>query len=147
MKILIVDDTHIMRVIVKDIFVKHLNVNKNDCFEAPDGRTAINQYKAIEPDLVFLDINLPDLNGIEVVKELKKINGSAKIVMCTSSGDEEDVRGCISAGAGDYLVKPVKPERVINAVKKLMGSSFAVGGADDGGADSAGDSAADSDNQ
>ena len=124
MRILIVDDTHIMRLIVRDILVKSLKIDKNDCIEVDNGRTAISLYKEEKADMVFLDINLPDISGLEVVKELKKLDSEAKIVMCTSSGDKDDVRECVTAGADDYLVKPVKPERVISAVKKVMGNNF-----------------------
>jgi two-component system chemotaxis response regulator CheY len=92
-----------------------------DIYEASGGNEAISQYKLIQPELVFLDITMPDIDGITVVKELIKLNPGVHIIMCTSSNDRMDVRECIMAGAKDYIVKPPNTERIIKAVEKFRG--------------------------
>jgi len=121
MKVLVVDDTKIMRVIIMDIMIKHLKFGKSSFVEASDGEEAIEQFKLVRPDLVFLDIKMPYGSGKEVVRELIDIDKEANIIMCTSSASVGDVTECISAGAKDYIVKPVTPSRVKDAVKKVLG--------------------------
>ena len=120
MTVLIVDDTNIMRMILKDTLRKYCEIDRHGLHEAADGREAVAKYKAVKPDLVFLDIEMPDMDGIEAVKELKKVDPEVKIIMCTSSTDQADVLECISAGAKDYIIKPPRPERVVKAVKTVM---------------------------
>ena len=118
LKILVVDDASIMRKLIKDILVEHCEMEPNDIIEAADGAEAVFLYKQCKPDVVFLDITMPDLDGREVVKSLIEIDPSARIIMCTGSGDKASVIECIRAGAVDYVRKPPTYERINKALEK-----------------------------
>jgi two-component system chemotaxis response regulator CheY len=120
MTILIVEDTAILRKILKDILKTTCNINPNQIFEANNALKAINDYKRIKPDVVFMDIGMPKLNGKEAVRELLAVDKNAYIVMCTGSRKLRDVKDCVYAGARDYLVKPLDPQRVKLALKKSL---------------------------
>ena len=124
MSVLVVDDATIMRIVLKDILEKFCEYPKNDIYEAAGGEQAIVQYKRHRPELVFLDIGMPDKSGTEVVKELIEIDPDAKIVMCTASKDRADVVECVNFGAIDYIVKPLNTERVMQIVSKITGKTF-----------------------
>lgn len=124
MVILVVDDTSILRNVLRDILVEFCDVSKNDIFEASDGFMGVSEYKRLRPDLVFLDISMPGLSGIEAVKQIMQIDKFAKIVMCTGAGERATVKECMRIGAMDYLVKPLQPLRVAESVKKVMGSGY-----------------------
>ena len=119
MKVMIVDDTVIMRMIIKDILLKFAGLKASDIHEAADGREALKKYPAVKPDIVFLDIAMPDIDGIMVVKELMKKDPSANIIMCTASSHSADIRYCMQAGAKDYIKKPPRPERVMQAYDRI----------------------------
>ena len=123
-KVLVVDDAGIMRIVLKDILSRYCKIEKRMIFEAADGKEAVHQFKAQKPDVVLCDISMPDISGIDVVKNIISIDPYAKIIMCTASSDEDDVRECIRAGAKDYIVKPPKPERVTAALHKLLGDAY-----------------------
>jgi len=118
MTALIVDDTSIIRMLLKDVLVEFCGLSHNSIHEARDGRRGLDMYKKIQPDIVFLDIAMPNLNGIDAVKALMEIDPHAHIVMCTSSGSRGIVKECVKAGAKDYLIKPLIPARVVIAVNK-----------------------------
>ena len=120
MTVLIVDDAGIMRMILKDILVKFAGLNTKNIHEAADGMEAVQKYQEIKPDLVFLDIAMPDMDGITAVKKIINKDPSAKIIMCTSSSDQSDILDCIGAGAKDYIKKPPRPERVMQAYAKIV---------------------------
>ncbi|WP_026893840.1 response regulator [Clostridiisalibacter paucivorans] len=116
--ILIVDDAAFMRMMIKDILSK----NGYDILgEAENGAKAIEKYKELSPDLVIMDITMPEVDGIQAVKEIKKINNDAKIVMCSAMGQQAMVIEAIQAGAKDFIVKPFQADRVLEAVKKVLG--------------------------
>ncbi|WP_416198029.1 MAG: DNA-binding transcriptional response regulator, NtrC family, contains REC, AAA-type ATPase, and a Fis-type DNA-binding domains [Sporanaerobacter sp.] len=116
--ILIVDDASFMRMMIKDILTK----NGFDVVgEAENGARAIEKYKELKPDLVIMDITMPEVDGIQAVKEIKKIDSSAKIVMCSAMGQQAMVIEAIQAGAKDFIVKPFQADRVIEAVRKVLG--------------------------
>lgn len=116
--ILIVDDASFMRMMIKDILTK----NGFDVVgEAENGARAIEKYKELNPDLVIMDITMPEVDGIQAVKEIKKIDSSAKIVMCSAMGQQAMVIEGIQAGAKDFIVKPFQADRVIEAVRKVLG--------------------------
>jgi two-component system chemotaxis response regulator CheY len=117
-KILIVDDAAFMRMMIKDILVKN---GYEVAGEAENGLKAIEKYKEVKPDLVIMDITMPELDGIEAVKEIKKINANANIIMCSAMGQQSMVIESIQAGAKDFIVKPFQPDRVIDAIKKVIG--------------------------
>lgn len=117
-KILIVDDAAFMRMMIKDILSKN---GYEVVGEAENGARAIEKYKELIPDLVIMDITMPEVDGIQAVKEIKKINGDSKIIMCSAMGQQAMVIESIQAGARDFIVKPFQAERVVEAVKKVIG--------------------------
>ncbi len=117
-RILIVDDAAFMRMMIKDILSKNGYEIAGD---AENGARAIQQYKDLIPDLVIMDITMPEVDGIQAVKEIKKINADAKIIMCSAMGQQAMVIESIQAGARDFIVKPFQAERVVEAVKKVLG--------------------------
>jgi len=120
MTVLIVEDTAILRRVLKDILMEFCGIPSENIFEAADGMIALREYQRIGPTVVFLDISMPKLNGKETIRQLREIDPDAKIIMCTSSREEHDVKECIIAGAKDYLAKPLQPPRVREAVMKVM---------------------------
>jgi two-component system, chemotaxis family, chemotaxis protein CheY len=116
--ILIVDDAAFMRMMIKDVLSKN---GFEICGEAENGSKAIEKYREFNPELVIMDITMPEVDGIQAVKEIKKINGSAKIIMCSAMGQQAMVIEAIQAGAKDFIVKPFQAERIIEAVKKVLG--------------------------
>lgn len=115
--ILIVDDASFMRMMIKDILSKN---GFTILGEAENGLKAVEKYKELNPDLVIMDITMPEMDGIQAVKEIKKINSSAKIVMCSAMGQQAMVIEAIQAGAKDFIVKPFQADRVVEAVKKVL---------------------------
>ncbi len=116
--ILIVDDAAFMRMMIKDVLSKN---GFTIAGEAENGARAIEKYKEISPDLVIMDITMPEVDGIQAVKEIKKLNGAAKVIMCSAMGQQAMVIEAIQAGAKDFIVKPFQAERIIEAVKKVLG--------------------------
>jgi len=124
MSVLVVDDATIMRIVLKDILIKHCKYAKAEVIEATSGERAIFLYKKHQPELVLLDIGMPGLSGLDVVKAIIQVDPEAKIIMCTSSKDKSDVVECIVAGAKDYIVKPPEIERIKTAITKVTGRTF-----------------------
>lgn len=117
-KILIVDDAAFMRMMIKDILTKN---GYDVSGEAENGVRAIERYRELMPDLVIMDITMPELDGIQAVKEIKKISMDSKIIMCSAMGQQAMVIESIQAGARDFIVKPFQADRVIEAVRKVIG--------------------------
>ncbi len=117
-KILIVDDAAFMRMMIKDILTKN---GYEVVAEAANGVQAVELYKTHQPDLVTMDITMPEMDGIEAVKQIKAVNPGAKIVMCSAMGQQSMVMDAIKAGANDFIVKPFQADRVLEAVKKIIG--------------------------
>ncbi len=117
-KILIVDDAAFMRMMIKDTLKKN---GYENLMEASDGEIAVQTYKAEMPDLVILDITMPNKNGLEALKEIRQIDPNAKIVMCSAMGQESMVVEAIRSGARDFIVKPFKAERVLKTVQGILG--------------------------
>ncbi|MCD5322694.1 MULTISPECIES: response regulator [Pontibacillus] len=116
-KILIVDDAAFMRMMIKDILTK----NGFDVVgEAQDGSEAVDKYKELQPDLVTMDITMPEMDGISALKEIKGLNGDAKIIMCSAMGQQAMVIDAIQAGAKDFIVKPFQADRVLEAINKAL---------------------------
>ena len=124
LKILIVDDVKIMRKTLKDILAEHCGIDPKNLVEADDGADAIYMYEQTRPDVVFLDISMPDMNGREVIEKLKQIDPEPIIIMCSGSGDKKSVIECIRAGAKDYVKKPATRERVQDAISKIESDVF-----------------------
>jgi len=116
--VLVVDDAAFMRMMIKDILSKN---GYSVVGEAENGAVAIEKYRELKPDLVTMDITMPEMDGISAVKEIKKIEPAAKIIMCSAMGQQAMVIDAIQAGAKDFVVKPFQPERVLEAVSKALG--------------------------
>lgn len=116
--ILIVDDAAFMRMMIKDVLTKN---GFNVIGEAEDGVKAIERYKELQPGLTIMDITMPEMDGIQAVKEIKKFNPDARIIMCSAMGQQAMVIEAIQAGAKDFIVKPFQADRIIEAVKKVIG--------------------------
>lgn len=117
-KILIVDDAKFMRTLVKDALT---SVGHEIVGEAENGNMAIEQYKALKPDLVTMDITMREKDGIEATKEIMKIDSNAKVIMVTALGQEDLLAKAIKMGVKDFVVKPFPPERLQQAAAKALG--------------------------
>ena len=118
-KIMIVDDAAFMRTLLKNIlFPKGYEI----AGEAENGAVAIDKYKELKPDLVTMDIVMPNVNGIEALKQIKEFDPGAKVIMCTAVGQENMVRAAIMSGAKGYIVKPFQAPKVLEEVQKVLGS-------------------------
>ena len=117
-RILIVDDAAFMRMMIKDILTKN---GFEVVGEAADGREAVEKYKELSPDLVTMDITMPEMDGVSALKEIKQINANAKGTMCSAMGQQALVIDAIQAGAKDFIVKPFQADRVIDAIQKVLG--------------------------
>jgi two-component system chemotaxis response regulator CheY len=89
--------------------------------EAETGREAVDRYKELKPDLVTMDIVMPDMGGIEAVREICKVDPDAKVLMCSAMGQQALVVEAVQAGAKDFVVKPFQPSRVLEAVQRILG--------------------------
>ncbi|MCR2805022.1 MULTISPECIES: response regulator [Paenibacillus] len=117
-RILIVDDAAFMRMMIRDILSKN---GYEVVGEAQDGAQAVEKYKELKPDLITMDITMPEMDGISALKEIKKLDGNAKVIMCSAMGQQAMVIDAIQAGAKDFIVKPFQADRVIEAIKKTLG--------------------------
>lgn len=115
MKILVVDDAAFMRMMIKDILLK---AGFEVVGEATNGAEAVVRFSELGPDLVTMDITMPEMDGIAAVKEIKKLDPNARIIMCSAMGQQQMVLEAIQAGARDFVVKPFQADRVIDAVRK-----------------------------
>ena len=118
-KILLVDDAAFMRKVVKDTLSKN---GYTDLYEAVDGADAVEKYNEISPDLVIMDITMPNMDGLEALKALRAKNNAANVVMCSAMGQEAMVIEAIQSGAKDFIVKPFKPDRILKTVTSIVGN-------------------------
>ena len=116
--ILICDDAAFMRMMIKDILVKN---GYNVVGEAENGLKAVEKYFETKPDLVMMDITMPEMSGIDALKKIKSMDASANIIMCSAMGQQAMVIESIQSGAKDFIVKPFAQDRVLEAVKKAIG--------------------------
>ena len=117
-KIMICDDAAFMRMMIKDILTKN---GYEIAAEAENGAVAVEKYQDAKPDLVLMDITMPDMDGIQALKKIKEIDPNANIIMCSAMGQQAMVIEAIQSGAKDFIVKPFQAERVLEAVKKVVG--------------------------
>jgi two-component system chemotaxis response regulator CheY len=117
-KVLIVDDTAFMRKLLKSIL---FGAGFDIAGEAENGKQAIEQYKSLKPDIVTMDVVMPEMTGIDALKQIKSIDKDAKIVMCTAVGQEKIVKTAIKLGARGYIIKPFQAPKVIEEIKKVIG--------------------------
>ena len=117
-RVLVCDDAIFMRTMISDILS---GAGYEVVGEAETGVQAIERYRALRPDLVTMDIVMPDMGGIEAVREIVKGDADAKILMCSAMGQQALVVEAIQAGAKDFVVKPFQPSRVLEAVQRVLG--------------------------
>lgn len=122
LRVLIVDDALFMRNMLKDIFT---NAGHSVVGEAANGDEAIAQYAELKPDLVTMDIVMPQKSGIEALQEIRKQYPDATIVMCSALGQDALVVEAVQSGAKDFIVKPFKEDRVLDVVRRVFGNRTA----------------------
>ena len=118
-RVLVVDDAMFMRSMIKDILT-NAGGKYEVIGEANNGREAVARFRELQPDLVTMDIVMPQMDGIEATREILKVNPSASVVICSSMGQEALVVESISAGAKDFIVKPFTAERVLQVLAKVL---------------------------
>ena len=116
-KVLIVDDAAFMRMMLKDILTKG---GYEIVGEAADGNEAVAKYNELKPDLVTLDITMPNKDGIQALKEIKASDPAAVCVMCSAMGQQSMVVEAINSGAKDFIVKPFQQDRVLESIRKVL---------------------------
>jgi two-component system chemotaxis response regulator CheY len=116
-KVLIVDDAAFMRMMLLDILAKN---GFEVVGEADNGKVAVQMYNELKPDVVTMDITMPEMDGIAAVKEIKAADPGAKVVMVSAMGQQAMVIEAIRSGAADFIVKPFQPDRVLEALGKAL---------------------------
>ena len=116
--VLICDDAAFMRVMIKDILTKN---GYEVVGEAENGQKAVEKYLETKPDLVMMDITMPEMDGIQALKKIKESDAGATVIMCSAMGQESMVVEAIKLGALDFIVKPFKPDRILATVQKVLG--------------------------
>ena len=116
--ILICDDAAFMRMMIKDILTKN---GYNIAGEAENGKVAVDKYVETKPDLVMMDITMPEMDGIQALKKIKETDPGATVIMCSAMGQQAMVIESIQSGAKDFIVKPFQQDRVLEAVRKVVG--------------------------
>ena len=115
-KVLVVDDAAFMRMRCKKLLTR----SGYEVIEAATGSQAVEMYQAEKPDLVLLDITMPDMDGLTALREIIKIDPDARVAMVTAMGQQSMVVEALKAGAKDFVIKPFDQDRVLAAIKKLM---------------------------
>lgn len=117
-KILIVDDAPIIRLMLKDILVSH---GYEIVGEGNDGNEGVQMFKDFKPDVVTMDITMPEKDGIEALREILEVDEAAKVIVITAIDQRESLMEAIRAGATDYIIKPFETDRVLSAIRKAFG--------------------------
>ena len=118
-KILIVDDAAFMRKVIRDTLTKS---GYTELYEAVDGADAVEKYGETSPDLVLMDITMPNMDGLEALKAIRAKDSNANVVMCSAMGQEAMVMEAVQAGIKDFIVKPFKSDRLLKAVTSIVGN-------------------------
>jgi len=118
MGILIVDDAAFMRRFIAAIFEQH---NIEVVGEASNGAEAVKQYRSLTPQLVTMDISMPEMGGIEAIKRILEIDPAARIIVCSVMGYEDTILDALKAGARSYILKPINAEKLISETRRLIG--------------------------
>lgn len=117
--VLVVDDAAFMRMMIRDILSKEGYV----IHEAVNGRDAVDKFKEIHPDLVTMDITMPEMSGLEALREIRDIDPTARLLMVSAMGQQRMIVEALESGAMDFLVKPFQPTKVLETVKKCLQST------------------------
>ena len=115
-KVLIVDDAAFMRISIKNMLTKN---GYEVVGEAENGAVGVEMFKSLSPDIVTMDITMPEMDGLQALKEIVKLDPKSKVVMVSAMGQEAMVRDAIVSGAKGFIVKPFKEDGIIAALKKL----------------------------
>jgi two-component system chemotaxis response regulator CheY len=115
--VLIADDAAFMRMMIKNILT---DAGYEVVGEAENGAVAVSKYRELKPDLTTMDITMPEMDGLAALKEIRGLDPSARVVMCSAMGQQSMVIESIQAGARDFIVKPFQPERVLEAIQKAL---------------------------
>lgn len=116
-RILIADDAGFMRALLK----KTLSEAGHEVVgEAENGKVAVSLFSTVNPDLVMLDITMPEMDGLAALREIRNVSASARVIMCTALGQENKVKEAIGYGASDYVVKPFTPAKLIDAISRAL---------------------------
>lgn len=116
--VLVCDDAVFMRTMISDILTQ---AGLDVVGEAESGTEAVAKYRTLKPDLVTMDIIMPDMGGIEAVRAITQFDPQARVLMCSAMGQQALVAEAIQAGAKDFVVKPFQPSRVLEAVQRVLG--------------------------
>lgn len=116
-RILVVDDAKFMRMTLSNILKK---AGYEVVGEGENGKDAIRLYRELKPDLVTLDITMPEMSGLDAVREIRKEFPDAKVMMCSAMGQQKMVVEAIEAGAKDFIVKPFDESRVLDAIRRIL---------------------------
>ena len=116
--ILICDDAAFMRMMIKDILTKN---GYTVAGEAENGAKAVEKYTELKADLVLMDITMPEMDGIQALKKIRELDPKASVIMCSAMGQQAMVIESIQSGAKDFIVKPFQTDRVLEAVRKVVG--------------------------
>jgi two-component system chemotaxis response regulator CheY len=121
-KVLIVDDAMFMRNMIAEIFngKKYKEEEYQVVAEAENGIEAVEKYKEHNPDIVTMDIVMPEMTGIEALKEIMGMDSGANVIMCSALGQDSLVMEALDAGAKDFIVKPFQPEKVLDVVIRIL---------------------------
>ena len=115
-RVLVVDDAAFMRVRA----AKVLEDSGHEVEQAENGLEAVKKYAEWRPDAVLMDITMPEMDGLTALKEIRKLDPGARVAMVTAMGQQAIVMEALKAGARDFVLKPFQPDRVLNAVQKLL---------------------------
>ncbi|AFV02554.1 Chemotaxis regulator - transmits chemoreceptor signals to flagelllar motor components CheY [Dehalobacter sp. UNSWDHB] len=115
--VLLVDDAAFMRMMLKDILV---NNGYQVVGEAENGMVGVDKYMELKPDITVMDITMPEMDGLQAVKEIRTKDPQAKVIMCSAMGQQAMVIEAIQSGAKDFIVKPFQAERVLEAIAKAL---------------------------
>ena len=115
-KILIVDDAEFLRVRISNM----LKAEGFDVVEAENGARAVETYQSVNPDLVLMDVTMPEMDGLTALKTIRAADPKAKVIMLTALGQESIILDAVKSGARDFIVKPFERDRVMSAVNKLL---------------------------
>jgi two-component system chemotaxis response regulator CheY len=115
-KVLVVDDAAFMRLRASKV----LEANGHEVVQAENGVEAVKQYAEHHPDAVLMDITMPEMDGLAALKEIKRLDPAARVAMVTAMGQQAVVMEALKAGAKDFVLKPFQPDRVLNALNKLL---------------------------
>lgn len=117
-RVLVVDDAVFMRTVLKKMLEEE---GYDVCGEAGNGIDAIKQAKELQPDVVTLDITMPEMDGVTALPQIIEASPNSKVIMCSAMGQQPMVVDAIKSGAKDFIVKPFQKARVMQAIENVLG--------------------------